>query len=144
MSNILWDSSDHHADGNVVVVRHVFLLVSVTNSDRVEGVITNNLSETLESNRLDVIEIVLWGNLDGDWFNLINWDIEGLGPFLPLSGVLSFGGEEVLGSWSSSWGLSLGGDLGSGGRLNNNVLSSGWLVLVVLLVVLFVVVLLSL
>ena len=139
MSNILWDSSDHHADGNVVVVRHVFLLVSVTDSDGVEGVIADNFSETLKSNRLDVIEIVGWSNVDGDWFNLIDWDIEVLGPFLPLSGVGSFGGKEVLGSWSSSWGR-LGDDWSS----NNNVLSSGWLVLVMFVMVLFVVLLLGL
>jgi len=45
---LLWDSLDHHADSNVVVVRRVLLLISILLQDGVEGIVTNNLSETLE------------------------------------------------------------------------------------------------
>ena len=45
---LFWDSLDHHADSNVVVVRRVLLLISILLQDGVEGIITNNLSETLE------------------------------------------------------------------------------------------------
>ena len=74
----------------------IFLLISISLKDGVEGVITNDLSETLKSNRLDVIEIVGWRNLKSDGFNLIDWDIEGLRPFLPLGGVLSLSVKKAL------------------------------------------------
>jgi hypothetical protein len=141
VSNIFWDSSDHHRDGDIVVVRGIFLLISISFTDGVEGVITNNLSETFEGNRLDVIEIVGWANVNRDWFDLINWDIEVLGPFLPLSGILSFGGDEV----SASWGRFVGNWFNCGGlcvqHSNTNMLSLSWFlsVLLVMLVVLFVV-----
>jgi len=96
VSNILWDSSDHHANSNIVVVRGVFLLISVFLQDGVEGVISDDLSETFEGNRLDVVEVVGWRDLKGNGFNLIDWDIEVLGPFLPLSSISSFGVEEGL------------------------------------------------
>jgi hypothetical protein len=143
VSNIFWDSSDHHRDGDVVVVRGVFLLISISFSNGVEGVITNNLSERFEGNRLDVIKIVGWANVNSDWFDLINWDIEVLGPFLPLGSILSFGSNEGSTSWGRFW----GGWLGSGLCVqhgDSNVLSLSWFLsvfLVVLLVVLFVVLL---
>jgi hypothetical protein len=88
-----------------------------------------------------VIEIVGWANVNRDWFDLINWDIEVLGPFLPLSGILSFGGDEV----SASWGGFVGNWFNCGGlcvqHSNTNMLSLSWFlsVLLVMLVVLFVV-----
>ena len=96
MSNILWDSSDHHANGNIVVVRSVLLLISVFLQDGVEGVVSDNLSETFEGNRLDVVEVVGWGDIKGNGFDLIDWDIEVLGPFSPLSSILGFGSEESV------------------------------------------------
>jgi len=140
VSNIFWDSSDHHGDGDIVVVGSIFLLISISFSNGVEGVITNNLSETFEGNRLDVIEIVGWANVKGDSFDLIDWDIDVLGPFLPFSGILSFGGEEVIGSWSGFAGnLGLSLDWSSGwNHSNTDVFGSSWF-LSVFLVVLFVV-----
>jgi len=96
VGNILWDSSDHHADGNVVVVRLIFLLISILLEDGVEGVVSDDLSETFEGNRFDVVEVVGWGDIEGDSFNLIDWDIEVLGPFGPLSGIGSFGSDKRL------------------------------------------------
>jgi len=96
VSNIFWDSSDHHADGNIVVVRLVFLLISVFLQDGVEGVVTDDLSETFEGNRFDVVEIVGWRDSDGNWFNLIDWDIEVLGPFSPFSSISSFSSNKGL------------------------------------------------
>ena len=57
---LLWDSSNHHANGDVVMVRWVLLLISILLQDGVEGIISNNLSETLESNGLNLIEVVGW------------------------------------------------------------------------------------
>ena len=138
VSNILWDSSDHHRDGDVVVVRLIFLLISVFLQDRVEGIVTNNLSETFEGNRFDMVEIVGWGNLKSNSFNLIDWDIEVLGPFLPFSSIGSFGGEETLGSWGIFFGLFLGLSNWSSWGLfsgNSNILSMNWFMLMVMLFV---------
>ena len=71
-------------------------LISVFLQDGVEGVISYDLSETFEGNRFDVVEIVSWRNLKGNSFNLINWDIEVLGPFLPFGSIGGFGVEERL------------------------------------------------
>jgi hypothetical protein len=139
VSNILWDSSDHHGDGDIVVVRSVLLLISISFSNGVEGVITNNLSERFEGNRLDVIKIVGWANVNGNWFDLINWDIEVLGPFLPFGGILSFSGEEVSASWGRFW-SDWFSNFNSVHHGNTDVFSFSWL-LRVLLVVFFVVLL---
>jgi len=96
VGNILWDSSDHHADGNIVVVRLIFLLISILLEDGVEGVVSDDLSETFEGNRFDVVEVVGWGDMEGNSFNLIDWDIEVLGPFFPLSGIGSFCADKRL------------------------------------------------
>jgi len=103
---ILWLSLDHHADGNVVVVCDVFLLVSIGLEDRVEGVVSNNLSETLESNRFDAIEFPGWGNLEGDSSGLIDGNINGLGHLVEVALLNSLGAEETLGSWHL-WGSRL-------------------------------------
>jgi len=77
----------------------------------------------------------------GDSFDLIDWDIDVLGPFLPFSGILSFGGKEVIGSWSGFAGNNLGLSLDwSSGwdHCNTDIFGSSWFLLV-FLVVLFVV-----
>ena len=53
-----------------------FLLISILLQDGVEGIISDNLSETLESNGLNLIEVVGWGNLKSNGLNLINWNID--------------------------------------------------------------------
>jgi hypothetical protein len=152
VSNILWDSSDHHGDSDVVVVRLIFLLISVLLEDRVECVVSNDLSETLKSNRLDVVEIVSWGDIEGNGFDLIDWDIEVLGPFSPLGSISSFGSDEGFGSWGrfvsnwldNNWGSNnLGNNFWSLSNFNFNVFFLSWLLsvmvlFVVVLVVLFV------
>jgi len=55
-----WLSLDHHRDGNIVVVRGVLLFVSLLSSDGVEGVVSNDLSEGLESDALDLIQGIGW------------------------------------------------------------------------------------
>jgi hypothetical protein len=96
VSDVLWDSSDHHADSNVVVVRLIFFLISVLLEDGVEGVVSDDLSETFEGNRLDVVEVVGWGDIESDGFDLIDWDIDVLGPFCPFSSIFSFSSDECL------------------------------------------------
>jgi len=94
VSDVLWDSSDHHADGNVVVVRLIFFLISVLLEDGVEGVVSDDLSETFEGNRLNVVEVVGWGDIESDGFDLIDWNIDILGPFCPFSSIFSFSSDE--------------------------------------------------
>jgi hypothetical protein len=96
VSDVLWDSSDHHADGNIVVVRLIFFLISVLLEDGVEGVVSDDLSETFEGNRLDVVKVVGWGDIESDGFDLIDWDIDVLGPFCPFSSIFSFSSDECL------------------------------------------------
>jgi len=128
----LWDSLDHHGDGDVVVVGEVLGFVSILLEDGVEGVITNNLSEGLKSNGLDVIESIGWGNLQGDGLDLIDWDINHLGEFIEVILGLSLGGDKVGSLWCSGW---LGG--------NHDGSLSLWLFVVVLLAVMFLVMLSS-
>jgi len=118
-SSLWWDSLDHHGDSDVVVIGNILLLVSVSLQDGVEGVVTNNLSETLKSDGFNGIEVVGWGNLEGDSFNLINWDINVLGLLIELILGSSLGVEESSSSWCWFLGCWLFGCwLGS--------VSSGW------------------
>ena len=71
----------------------IFLLISVLLQDRVEGIITDNLSETLESNRLNTVKMISWGNLESDGFNLIDWDIDWHGVLVEV--ILSLSLDEV-------------------------------------------------
>ena len=124
----LWVSLDHHGHGDVVVVGHVLGLPSVSVKDGVEGVVTNNLSEALEGNGLDGVEVVKSVNLDVNGLDLINWDINeswvgGLNSGVNLN--------EVGGSWGVWSNL---GDEFWGGNLNGGIFVVV-LVLVVLLVV---------
>ena len=67
-----WQSSNHHADGDVIVIIWILGLVSIFIKNRFEGIITDNLSEGFESNRLDIILSEGWGDLDSDGLNLID------------------------------------------------------------------------
>ena len=124
----------------------IFLLISILLEDGVEGVVSNDLSETLEGNRLDVIEIVGWGDIKGNGFDLIDWDIELLGPFSPLSGIGGFGSEHSGGSWSRFGSWLSGNNWSDNGlsNLNSNVLFLSWLFVVVLVVLLMMVLFVSL
>ena len=129
----LWDSLDHHGDSDVVVVGEILGLISVLLEDGVEGIVTNDLSERLESNGLDVIKGVSWRDLKSDGFDLIDWDINELGELVEVILGLSFGTNEVAGLWSTGV---VRGSL--------DISLSLWLFVVVLLAVMFFVVLLSL
>lgn len=56
--NWLWKSSNHHADGNVVVVIWVLGLMSILVKNGLESIVTNDFSERLEGYRVDDIEVV--------------------------------------------------------------------------------------
>jgi hypothetical protein len=71
----LRDSLNHHGNGDVVVVIVILILVSSLLKDGVEGIVTNNLSETLKSNRLDGVSGVLGSNIESDGLNLINGNV---------------------------------------------------------------------
>ena len=112
----LWDSLDHHGDGDVVVVGEILGLVSVLLEDGVEGVVTNNLSERFKSDGFDVIKSVGWRNVESNSFNFIDWDGDVLGELVEILLSLSLGADESGGLWSwmggSSW---LGGIVVSSG-----------------------------
>jgi len=121
-SLVLWNSLDHHANGDVVVIRWVLLLISILLQDRVEGIVTNNLSETLKSNRFDTVVLVGWGNLKSDSLDLIDWDVDW--HRVSFEVILSLGLDKAAGSWSV-------GMSSSGVVLSLNEASSMWLVVVV-------------
>jgi len=125
----LWVSLNHNSHGDVVVIRHILGLISVSLEDGVEGIITNNLSEALEGNRLDGVEAVKSVNLEVNGLDLINWDINEswVGGGGINSGVNL---NEVGGSWGVWSNL---GDEFWGGDLNGGIFVVV-LVLVVLLV----------
>lgn len=125
----LWVSLNHNSHGDVVVIRHILGLISVSLKDGVEGIITNNLSEALEGNRLDGVEAVKSVNLEVNGLDLINWDINEswVGGGGINSGVNL---NEVGGSWGVWSNL---GDEFWGGDLNGGIFVVV-LVLVVLLV----------
>jgi len=104
-SGSLWDSLDHDGKGDVVVVGDVLLLISGSLKDRVEGVISNNLSERLEGDGLNNILGVGWVNLEGDGLDFINWDIGSLSEGIEW---ISLGSNKVGLGWDSgntSWGV---------------------------------------
>jgi len=78
-SSFSWLSSDHHGDGDVVVVGDVLSLVSVLLSDGLEGVVSDDLSERLKGDGVNLIKNVGWGNLEGKSSLLVNWDGDSLG-----------------------------------------------------------------
>jgi len=97
-SGSLWDSLDHDGKGHVVVVGDVLLLISGSLKDRVEGVISNNLSERLEGDGLNNILGVGWVNLEGDGLDFINWDIGSLSEGIEW---ISLGSNKVGLGWDS-------------------------------------------
>ena len=125
------------------MVRNVLLLISITLENGVEGVITNDLSETFESNRFDNIVNICWRNLKSNSSDLIDWNIDVLRVLLEGSIIWSLGGNEAVGSWSILWLLSEScGGLWSFDFLDLNSSLVLWLlgVMLVVFVVLFVVV----
>jgi hypothetical protein len=94
----LWDSLNHNGEGDVVVIRDVFSLISGSLQDRVEGVVTNNLSERLEGDGLNDILRVGWVNLQGDGLDLIDWHIGGLSEGIKWVGL---GSKELSLGWGS-------------------------------------------
>jgi len=97
----LWVSLDHDGHGDVVVIRHILGLLSVSVKDGVEGVVTNNLSEGLEGNGLDGVKAVKGVNGEVNGLNFINWDVNE-GSMGGVHGVINLG--EVSSGWGS-WDL---------------------------------------
>jgi len=87
LGRILGNSLDHHGHGDVVVVGGVLDLISVLLEDGVEGVVTDDLSEGLESDRLDAVTSEGGRNLQGDGLDLIDGDDDGLG--VHIKGITS-------------------------------------------------------
>ena len=85
----------------------------------------------LESDRLNSIEVIGWGDLEGDGLDLIDWDVDWHGVLVKV--ILGLGLHKVAGSWSSSvhW-----------GGLLLSLHEGSWSMLVVMLLSLLVVVLL--
>ena len=95
-SGSLWDSLNHNGKGDVVVVRDILLLISSSLKNGVEGIVSNDLSEGLESDGLNNILGVGWVNLEGDGLNLIDWDIGGLSEGIEW---IRLGGDKVGLGW---------------------------------------------
>ena len=134
----LWDSLDHHGDGDVVVVREILSLVSVLLEDGVEGVVTNNLSERFKSDGFNVIKSVGWGNVESNCFNFIDWDGHILGELVEILLSLSFGVNESSGfrSWMGGLGSWLGGIVVSSGLEESDTLMLSLTRLLVMMLVL--------
>jgi len=100
--NGLWISLDHHGHGHIVVISWIFLFGSVLLQDGVEGVVTDDLSECLQSDGLDVVKFIGGGGLNTNGFNFIDWDLNELGSFVDvlLLGTAGGGGENLTG-WRS-------------------------------------------
>ena len=79
-----WQSSDHHADGNVIVIIWVLGLVSIFLENRFESIITDDLSEGFEGDGVNDIAVESGRDFHGDGFDLIDWHAEGLGGELGL------------------------------------------------------------
>jgi hypothetical protein len=72
------DTSDHHADGNVIMIIGVLNFISILAEDGRKGIITNHLSESLEGDRVNDISVEVRVASNMNSLNLINWDHEGL------------------------------------------------------------------
>ena len=126
--NWLGNSSNHHADGNIVVIIWIFSFMSIFLKDGLKGIITNDLSERLEGDRVNNITVEGGRNFHSNSFNLIDWNSELLG-----SELVFFGSNKSLLFW---W-LSM--DLGSSHLVLLMVLMMmliGLLVMMVLVVML--------
>ena len=98
---VLWHSLDHHGDSDVIVVRWILLLISVFLQDGVESVVTNDLSETLESNRLNLIELVGWCDLQSHGLDFIDWDINDLRVLVEIWGGGLSGVHQAVACWGT-------------------------------------------
>jgi hypothetical protein len=78
------------------MISHIFGLISVSLEDRVEGIVTNNLSEALKSNGFDGVEVIKSRNREVNGLNFINWNINESWVFGDEGGV-NF--NEVGGGW---------------------------------------------
>ena len=83
-----WLSLNHHGDGNVVVVGWILNFSSISFSNGLKGVVSNDLSEGLEGNAVNNIERIGWGNLQGKSSLLIDWNRNELRVCLEGSGII--------------------------------------------------------
>jgi len=72
------NSSDHHGDGDVVMVIGILNLISILAEDGSKSIVTNNFSESLKSNAINDVSVEFGVAIDVDSVNLINGDHEGL------------------------------------------------------------------
>jgi hypothetical protein len=79
LSSTWWgNTSDHHADGNVIMVIRILNFISIFTEDRSKGIVANDLSESLEGDRVNDISVEVRVASNVDSLNLINRDHEGL------------------------------------------------------------------
>jgi hypothetical protein len=123
------NSSDHHGDGDVVVIIRVLNLVSILAEDGGESIITDNFSESLEGDAINDISVEFGVAIDVDGVNLINRDHERL----TISDHVS--GRQVHGGSSPDRGT-ISIDIDIGNNLVEGVLGRSLLSLVMLVVVL--------
>ena len=110
--NISWSSFDHDWDGDIVVVRDVFLFISCLSSNWFECVITNDFSKCFKSNTVNSVQYVSWGNFKSKGSLLINWDgdkfwstVEWLWFVHGAEGVIKveFGFRSLFDHWEGLW-----------------------------------------
>jgi hypothetical protein len=97
LSSRFRSSSHHHGEGNIVVIRGINLFVSVMLADVVEGFISNNLAESFECNRLNLVSSKSRCKSKAELISLINWHQNfgvvksGIGSIVGASKSLLFG-----------------------------------------------------
>lgn len=91
---------DHHGYGDVVVIIKIFGLVSILLKDRVEGVVTDDLSEGFESDRLNGIESISWTDLKANGVDLIDWNSNELRFGIEIILLGGLGLHQVASFWS--------------------------------------------
>ena len=79
MLSFNWLSSDQCAQSDIVIVRGVLSLGSILLSDGLKGIIANDLSESLESNGVYLINSVSWRNLKSQGSLFVDWNLDRLG-----------------------------------------------------------------
>ena len=94
--DLSWLSSDHHGDSDVVVVGGILGLVSVLSSDGLKGVVADDLSEGLQSNAVNDIESICWGDLEGLCSLLIDWNRNELRVSIISSSITVKGSSSVF------------------------------------------------
>jgi len=72
------NSSDHHADSDIIMIIGVLNFISVLAEDGSEGIVANNLSESLKGDGVNNISVEVRVASHVDGVNLINWDHEWL------------------------------------------------------------------